>query len=430
MKRLFAVLLLCVAFSCSDIPVSVQSENDISVPSSTHTFTGDWIQAQIDGWIQEAADRRGEDPETMNRVYVMPGKICLQEGTYILTKPIDARGMRGLVIEGAGYGTRVMPRFTYADARKPMFDFTGSSRSVMRNIKIFGGNQRPIAGCAILHARAPTHGSAGDHKLENIWVEGMFNVAGYVNVASETNVVDQCKFTMLNDHSPAVIICAENMGIKLDAEVGASTMLVGEFRNCYFSRYPQPINGVAPDYKKFKQPVLWLKAGHSDGVSGSFGDLTFQGGGIEGRGAMSVLLSCESGMINHIRFRDLRCESDRVDDWLVCNVAFPRGIGYLNIQDCQIMIKNRVVAASRALMGNMVFRNNRVVFRDRNPNHHMIECMYAIDCTLESPINYQSKGIEKFFRAGGYAKYSRFRIGSMNDVLIPSSGGNIFQSFD
>lgn len=205
--------------------------------------------------IQEAID--GLPPEG--------GEIVLSPGHYWLDEPINLRGRQNVVLRGAGSpvidrvsGTVLHARF--AQAGQPVIDMVGS---IVCRLEDFEIRRRTNAGhdpaCGILLGR-DSRASAGLHTFSRIRVAGRFTKAGVINIGSESNTWDACRFMNLTGR-PSYWSSTWNTigasspfgGIEGGSSVGlggAVSNVTQRFRDCTFG-IPQS----AADPERFKDAV-------------------------------------------------------------------------------------------------------------------------------------------------------------------------------
>lgn len=128
------------------------------------------------------------------------GCLYFPIGIYRVNTSLDCTGFlgnlgttfRSLNIEGASInGSRILG----ATSGKPVFDFTASGYCSMENLRITG-HSSDTPNVAILLARNDVAGSAGQHNLRRIFVQGEFTKGGIYNFASEVNVFDDIHITI------------------------------------------------------------------------------------------------------------------------------------------------------------------------------------------------------------------------------------------
>lgn len=385
--------------------------------------SGDEIQKIIDSW---RAEHTGSGP-------VMGGEIRLPARTRIhVDRPIDARGIWGFRLIGGGYSTQIVPRFDKSDAHAPILDLTGSARAQIESMLFKLSIAKPTVGCAILMARSGGE-SAGFHSIIDVHVEGMATEGLIIMVNSEVNTLERCRLIALNDHSPCFVFAAQNgkNGLHLDRKLGESTTLVTRSVDSTFSRYSQPIRVdgklVRPDPSKFQKPVIWLKSGYLDDKYqpvriGSFGDLEFVGGAIDGQGALSVLFTGEYGLMKHVRFLGLRCEAYPVKTWLRISTPNPgTGVSNFIIENSNFMVGERLVDASDTFLAGFRLVNTSVA--RHNKDVPMIEAKWAVGGVYESEVNYEGETFKNFLAVKDYARYCRI-FANRSTINLPKAPGS------
>lgn len=128
------------------------------------------------------------------------GCLLIPFGTFRVNTSLDCTGFlgnigstfKGLNIEGVSMnGSRILG----ATSGKPVFDFTASGYCSMEKLRITG-HTSDQPNVAILLARNDVAGSAGQHNIRRIFVQGEFTKGGIYDFASEVNVFDDIHITI------------------------------------------------------------------------------------------------------------------------------------------------------------------------------------------------------------------------------------------
>jgi hypothetical protein len=116
---------------------------------------------------------------------------------YPLSQPIRFRGRQcepahGLMIRGAGERCMVMCGFNAAT--EPMFDLTGCRGCSLQDFAIVCTPKSGLAACGVLLARHSDCASSSSHRLQNISINGSYELAAVAMIGSEVNSFIACRF--------------------------------------------------------------------------------------------------------------------------------------------------------------------------------------------------------------------------------------------
>lgn len=203
------------------------------ISNTTTTVTND-LQMIIDDLILN-----GENP------------VLVLSGNYVLEEPISFRGEANAMLLGDGYGTTVTANFSSANQNKPMFDFSGCTDSLIKDIHFVGGpqtnpNNISSPSCAILLARRPSGVISERNYINGCFFTGRYRAACVVNAGSENNTFFNCYFA--NNEGPStthnsmklgghnLLFCNEIPGGIVEADTGSGSLQSIRIDSCRFEK--------------------------------------------------------------------------------------------------------------------------------------------------------------------------------------------------
>ncbi len=165
------------------------------------------------------------------------GIVHLQAGSYKLDAPI--RLTSGTHLRGAGY-SKTFVAIIAVQERDALVNLMGANGCTIEGLS-FCVRPGPAPSCVLLTGRLQSAVSAGRHNFRRLRIEGKRGVslATVVEVASESNVHDQCSYSTLIPGGSAVWITNTPPPQLAERypELAGGSNIMHEFRSCTFGCY-------------------------------------------------------------------------------------------------------------------------------------------------------------------------------------------------
>lgn len=115
----------------------------------------------------------------------------------------------------------------------PAFDFTGTTRTEVRELRFSAPNDGTASACAILYARNTTNGQCSQHLVSDCTVFGYFTEAGIAGCSSEVNNFERLEISCYRNNTWCMALTEQNdLGIASDyIDTTAHTFSGGNTRN-------------------------------------------------------------------------------------------------------------------------------------------------------------------------------------------------------